>query len=108
MSSFRNDLFAGVSGFTSNVYLTADAVDLTLQTNVDSATSMHVHVSNATGFRTAIAEDDWSTKTTVVSMAANGIYDVDPGFRWLRVVRESAASLPSVTIAGRNVVWGQG
>lgn len=108
MSAFRNDLFAGVSGLTSNVYLTADAVDLTLQTNVDSATSLVIQRSNGTGFRTALAEDDWSTATTLVSVTANGLYNLDPGYRWLRLIRESATSLPSATVAGRNIVWGRG
>jgi hypothetical protein len=108
MSTFRNDLFAGVSGLTSNLYLTADAAELTLQVGVASATSLAIQASNVTGFRETIAETDWSTLTTVSGIAANDLLNIEPGFRWLRLVRESATSLPSATLAGRNVVWGMG
>lgn len=110
MSTFRNDLFDGVSGITSNVYLTADAAELTLALDIDSETTVVVQQSNAQGFRTAFVEDDWSTLTTIASVGANTLLDIEPGFRWLRVLREtaSAASLASATVAGRNVVWGRG
>lgn len=108
MSTFRNDLFAGVSGLTSNLYLTADAAELTLQMQVASATSLTIQASNVTGFRDVIAEADWSNVTTVAGISANDLVNIEPGFRWLRLVRESATSLPSATLAGRNVAWGMG
>ncbi len=111
MSTFRNDLFSGVgSDKTSAVYLVADAAELTVDLDVDSATTVTIQGSNAQGFRTAFVEDDWSTLTTMTSVAANQIINIEPGFRWLRVLREtaSAASLAKATVAGRNVVWGRG
>ena len=108
MSSFRNDLYAGVSGLTSNVYLTADAAEITLFYDVDSATSLVVQTSNASGFRFAIEEDEWSTTTTIAGATANDLVNIEPGYRWLRCIRESATSLPSAVISGRNVVWGRG
>lgn len=111
MSTFRNDLFGGVgSAITSSIYLVADAAELTLDLDVDSATTVVVQQSNAQGFRTAFADDDWSTLTTMVNVTANQVLDIEPGFRWLRVLRETAstASLQRATVAGRNVVWGRG
>lgn len=109
MSAFRSDLFGAVgSDLTSITYLTADAAEMTLAVDVDSATSVIVQGSNAQGFRTAFVEDDWSTLTTMAGLAANTLINIEPGFRWLRVVRESATSAPSAVLAGRNVVWGRG
>ena len=109
MSAFRKDLFEDVSSDrTSSTYLVADAAEITLAYDVDSATSLVIQGSNAQGFRTAFVEDDWSTLTTIVSASANDIVNIEPGFRWLRLIRESATSLPSAVLAGRNVVWGHG
>lgn len=108
MSTFRKDLFGDVgSDLTSNPYLTADAAELTLDYDVDSATSFVIEASNAEGFR-GFVEDDWSNVTTISGAAANGLVNIEPGFRWLRLIRESAASLPSARLHGRNVVWGRG
>lgn len=111
MSAFRRDLFGAVgSDRTSEIYLVADAVEMTLDLDVDSATTVTIQGSNAEGFRTAFVEDDWSTLTTVASIAANDILNIEPGFRWLRVLREteSSASLAKATLHGRNAVWGRG
>ena len=107
MSAFRKDLFEDVSSdITSSTYFVGDAEELTLDLDVDSATTIIVQGSNAQGFRTAFVEDDWSTLTTIVSISANDILNIEPGFRWARVLRETAstASLASATVAGRNVV----
>lgn len=109
MSTFRSDLFGAVgSDLTSSVYLVADAAEMTLALDVDSATSVTVQGSNAQGFRTPFVEDDWSTLTTIAGVSGNDLVNIEPGFRWLRVIRESAVSLPSAVVAGRNVVWGRG
>src|SRR5690606_27250183 len=101
MSTFRSDLFGAVgSDLTSSVYLVADAAEMTLALDVDSETSVVVQCSNAQGFRTAFVEDDWSTFTTLTSFAANELVNIEPGYRWLRVIRESAVSLPSAVVAG--------
>jgi hypothetical protein len=108
MSTFRSDLFGGVSGNTSTIYLVADAAEMTLAIDVDSATSVTIQGSNAQGFRVAFVEDDWSTLTTVAGASENQMLNIEPGFRWLRCIRESSTSAPSATLAGRNVVWGRG
>jgi hypothetical protein len=108
MSTFRSDLFGGVSGNTSTIYLVADAAEMTLFYDVDSATSLEIHGSNASGFRHAILEDEWSVLTTIAGAVDNGLVNIEPGFRWARVVRESDTSLPSAVLHGRNVVRGHG
>lgn len=103
MSTFRNDLYSAVgSDLTSSIYFVGDAEELTIAFDVDSTTSVEVHGSNAQGFRVAFVEDDWSTLTTVVSATVNEILNIEPGFRWIRCVRESSTSLPSAVVAGRN------
>ena len=107
MSTFRRDVFAAQgSGVTSETYFTGDAEELTVDIDIDSATTVRIQGSNAQGFRDTIAEDDWSTLTTAVSLAANTILNIEPGFRWTRILRETAstASLARATLAGRNVV----
>ena len=107
MSTFRSDLFADVSSdITSTTYFVGDAEEMTIDLDVDSATNVVIQGSNAQGFREAFVEDDWSTLTTVASVAANTILNIEPGFRWLRLLRETAstASLQRATVAGRNVV----
>lgn len=100
MSAFRNDLYATVgSDLTSATYLVADAEEMTVQALIGSAASLHIEGSNATGFRTAIGEDDWSRMTSV-AVASDGLYNIEPGFRWLRCIRTSG--LTSAIIAGRN------
>ena len=111
MSTFRKDLFAAVgSDITSDVYFVGDAAEVTVELDIDSATTVTLQGSNATGFRESFAADDWSTMTTIASVAANNIYNIEPGYRWLRVLRETAStdSLQRATVAGRNVVWGRG
>lgn len=100
MSSFRKDLYADApSDLTSSTYLTADAEEMTVQAIIGSAASLHIEGSNATGFRTAIGEDDWSRMTSI-AVAADGMYNIEPGFRWLRCIKTSG--LTSAIIAGRN------
>jgi len=103
MSSFRSSLY-GDSAITSNVYLTADAEEMTLFMDIDSATTVVLQTSNAQGFQTAIGEDEWSTSTTMVGVSTNQLVNIEPGFRWFRVLRETAstASLASAVISGRN------
>lgn len=104
MSAFRSDLFDSSSDITSSVYFVGDAEELTVFVDIDSETTVVIQGSNAQGFRSTIAEDEWSTLTTVVSVAANDLYNIEPGFRWIRGVRETAsnASWSSMVVAGRN------
>ena len=74
MSFARKDLFGDVgSDITSSTYLVADAAEMTLELDVDSATTVVVQGSNQQGFRTTFAEDDWSTLTTIVSVSVSGL-----------------------------------
>ena len=105
MSYFRTDLFAGQSTITSNVFFVGDAEELTVFLDIDSATTPILQGSNAQGFREAIAEDEWSTLTTMTSVAANQLLNIEPGFRWLRGIREgpaSGVSWASLVVSGRN------
>ena len=107
MSSFRYDVFAAQSsGITSEVYFTGDAEEMTVDLDIDSATTVRIQGSNSQGFRDSIIEDDWSTLTTAVGLTANTVLNIEPGFRWTRILRETAstASLQRATLAGRNVV----
>ena len=104
MSAFRNDLFNGVSTRTSAVYFVGDSEELTAFLDIDSATTCVLQGSNAQGFRESIAEDEWSGLTTMVGLSANQLVNIEPGFRWIRGIREteSAASWASLVVAGRN------
>lgn len=105
MSAFRRDLFGAVgSDLTSETYLVADAEEMTVQTWPTSATTLTIQGSNAQGFREAIAEGEWSTLTVMESISAGAILNIEPGFRWLRAIRESASSMSALYVAGRNVV----
>jgi extradiol dioxygenase family protein len=84
------DLYAGAASATtqSDVFFTGDATEVTLQLKLASASTTTVEGSNVTGFRTAIAADDWSTLTTVIA-AADQFLNIEPGFRWIRCSRAS-------------------
>lgn len=103
MASFRSSLFSN-SGITSNVYYVPDAAELTAFFDIDSATTCVLQGSNADGVTAAIGEDEWSTLTTMTAVSTNQMLNIEPGFRWIRGLREtaSAASWASFVIAGRN------
>lgn len=104
MASFRSDLFDSNSGITSGTYWVGDAEELTVFLDVDSATTITLQGSNAIGFREAISEGEWSTLTTLVGASANDLLNIEPGFRWIRGLRETAssASWAAMVVAGRN------
>lgn len=107
MTSFRTDLYGSglTSVITSSVYFVGDAEELTAFLDIDSETTCVIQGSNAIGFRTAIAAGEWSTVTTATSVGANTMVDIEPGFRWLRGIRETAsnASWAGLVLGGRNV-----
>jgi hypothetical protein len=105
MPIFRKDLFASISTATSLAGFVGDAEEMTVFLDIDSETTCVLQGSNATGFREAIPEAEWSTLTTVTSINANDLLNIEPGFRWLRGIREteSAASWAALVVAGRNV-----
>ena len=83
------DLYAGLgSDVTSAVFNVGDARLLTLQMDIASISTTTVQGSNVTGFRSAIAEGDWSTLTTVISNT-DQFLNIEPGFKWIRCSRSS-------------------
>ena len=91
---------ANNSAITSVSALVADWQIQTLswQTVTDSASTLTVQGSLANGLTSAIPEATWSNLT---ALNAAGMYTIDPGSRWIRVVRGSPESASSVVIAGR-------
>ena len=102
MSTFRQGLFGGTSDLTSAVAFVGDAQELTVYANIASATTVILEGSNATGFREAIPAGDWSNLTTITAVGADALYNIEPGFRWMRAIRESAVSWTEAVIAGFN------
>lgn len=102
--SFRHVLFEGMSANssnrTSNAALIADARQITLsvQTVAAVASVYSVHMTNANGFSSAIAEGDWSN----VSGVQRGVFTLDPGARFLRVIRPATDSLGTVIVHARS------
>ena len=82
-------LFAGGSDLTSATALVADAQNLTLSVESTStvATNWVLSGSNEDGFDASI--NTFSTLSTIV---ADGIHKIDPGVRWMRLVRDSVVS----------------
>lgn len=100
MATFRSDLYEDVgSDVTSSTYFIGDAEELSAEIIIGSASTTSIQLSNATGFRETISEDDWSTSTTVVS-SADDMLNIEPGPRWLRAIRTSGVS--QFVVAGRN------
>ena len=72
---------------TSAAYFVGDFTSLSLE--LGSASTVTLQGSNADGFTAALAEPDWSTVSTV---AAAGLQNVETGFRWLRAVRSESTT----------------
>jgi hypothetical protein len=94
---------ASSSNVTSGAALTADwnIVTLSWQTATASASTLTAQGTLSEGLRAdsaAIAEAEWSTLTT---LTAQGIFTVDPGARWIRVLRGSPESASTVFLGGR-------
>lgn len=105
MYTQRHDMLGSASNATTSAaVLTADYRDMSLsiQTSTASASNVTVQGSNAEGFAVAIPEASWSVLTVI---PAAGVQTVDPGIRWMRVVRDtiavSAASNTTVTLQGK-------
>lgn len=103
----RNKVLLGAahSGSTAT-YLVADFDALTLSWRTGSnasASRLTVYGSNADGFKSALpAAAQWSVITAV---AAQGIFAVDNGFKWMMVVRAdfgiSGSSCNTVELLGQ-------
>ena len=97
----RFDLYEGLgSDVTSSTFFVGDATEITLQVLIGSTSTVTVQTSNATGFREAFTEDDWSNVTTW-NIAADEMINIEPGFRWLRLQRNgSSASQANLGVYG--------
>ncbi len=80
------------STFTTASVLVADFAQLAVswQTDTAAASVYTIQGTNVDGFGAAIAEGDWSN---ITGMAAQGIFTIDPGVRWIRGLRNSNESL---------------
>jgi len=88
---------ADSSTVTSNAMLVADAnqISASIVSVAAVASNWTVQGSNADGFTAAIAEGEWSTVSVI---AAQGIFSVTPGMRWIRTLRPAVNSLASIVI----------
>ena len=91
---------ADSSTVTSNSILVADANTITVSiTSVAAvASNWTLQGTNADGFSAAIAEGEWSNISII---AAQGIYSITPGARWVRTLRPAVNSLASIVISYR-------
>ena len=89
------DVYAGLatSIVTSNLLYAPDATEITMQVIGGSASTLTLQFSNVTGpmAGAAIEEGEWSTGSTVIS-TNNNFLNIEPGMRWVRGLRTSAAS----------------
>ena len=85
---------AATSTFTSNSFLVADAATISVSVITTQAVSSRVSIdgSNDDGLQAAIT--NWSNLT---ALTAPGLYTIDPGARWHRVLKSSLDSGTSVT-----------
>lgn len=96
---------ADSSTVTSNSIWAGDAnfISVSIQSVAAVASVWSIDGNNGDGFQSALgsglAGTDWSNITTI---AAQGIYSVTPGARWLRLIRPAVNSLATVTFALRS------
>ena len=91
---------ADSSTITSGVACVADAdqISLSIVSVAAVASNWTVQGTNAEGSRAAIAEGEWSTVSVI---AAQGIFSVTPGMRYIRLLRPAVNSLASVVLSYR-------
>ena len=90
---------ANSSTYTSNAQLTVDlaTISLSIETVTTASSLWTVQGTNENGFTSALRNAGWSNLTTLV---AQGMYTVDAGPRFVRVLRHSLESLATVTMQG--------
>jgi hypothetical protein len=93
------------STVTSNPIWAGDAntISVSIQSVAAVASVWTISGNNGDGFLSALGTGadgtDWST---VSAIAAQGVYSLTPGARWLRVVRPAVNSLATITFALRS------
>ena len=97
--SKRHVLFDGTSAtsstYTSGPIFWGDFLYGSVQWADGGNSVLTVEASNEDGFRSSLV-----TYSALTGMPATGLYTIDPGPRWVRVVRNSADSLSQVYIQG--------
>jgi hypothetical protein len=90
---------ANSSTYTSNSVWVGDdnVVSVSILSTAAVASTWSLDGSNDDGFSSAIG--NWSNVTAI---AAQGIYSVTPGMRWIRCVRPATDSQSSVVLAMRS------
>lgn len=92
---------------TGSPYFVGDARQLTvsIETQTNTASLFTIFGSNENGFQSALGTanptvnaDGWS-HITVIQL--QGLYTIDPGFRWIMAGRPSASSA-TIIFAGRS------
>ena len=91
---------ADSSTITSNSVLVADAAQITISIVSVAAVAGNwtLKGTNADGFSAAIAEGEGSNVSVI---AAQGLYSVTPGARWVRTLRPTVNSLASIVLSYR-------
>lgn len=86
---------------TSNAVLVADAnyLSLSIQSRAAVASNWSLQASNSDGLVSALTDQDFSNVSIV---AAQGVYSISAGFRFLRVIRPAADSMSTVQLALRS------
>lgn len=98
-------LGADTSNVTSTNYFVGDFAALTISITTGSAHASRITVqgSNADGFQSSLSAgggfgnatipvNPWSHLTVILPVAAANIFTIDPGVRWINVIRPTAAS----------------
>lgn len=99
----RIALFDGTSGDSSNYtagpHFVGDYayISVSWHTDTNSASILTLQGSNDDGFGAAIV--NWSNLTGIT---ARGLYVLDPGVRWMRVLRNSNESLAEAYVQART------
>lgn len=103
--TIRQDLLGlDTSNGTSPPFMVADCRDMSLSivTSTASVSNFTVQLCNVDGFNAAIPEGAWSNATVI---GTQGMQTIDPGARWLRVIRPpiavSAASNATIAFQGK-------
>lgn len=88
------------STYTSGPYLVADLRDyqaLSWETVAAVASNLTVQGTLMSGATQTLREADWSTLSVA---AAQGLFTIDPGSRYIRVIRPAVNSLSTVIFHG--------
>ena len=90
---------ANSSTYTSNPQLTVDlaTISLSVETVAAAASLFTVQGTNENGFTSALRSAAWSNLTT---LTVPGMYTIDAGPRWTRVLRSSIESNATVILQG--------